>query len=229
MIISLHIPKTAGSSFRRALLEGVLGRVLLDYDDQVLSSYVRHRVGRFMRKSRTRLLAAAIERDYDLIHGHFHLGKYRGLFSNERPIMFLRDPVERVISHYRYWKNTEANYSGGNSLRDAFCRKQMSLVDFAETTEMRELYRRFMGQASMSQFYFVGLTERYAESLTILGALLGVNFAEYRIRAESKESLPVSLVERRALEEANRDNFEIYREACSRFNALAKSAVGLKI
>src|SRR5215468_1975479 len=98
MIISCHIGKTAGTTFRR-LLAGTFGdRLLLDYQDQVGLDTPEVRASRLAHLQSLRRDAAAIERSYQVIHGHFFADKYVGLFRTCSVCAFFREPVERVVS-----------------------------------------------------------------------------------------------------------------------------------
>src|SRR5882757_7508321 len=105
-LISLHVPKCAGSALLEAL-KGIYGEenFYLDYEDQVIrpaspvnmdpEGYVR-----YFKTLREQKLAGK-----RVVHGHFYLPKYADLKDALR-ITVLRDPVDRLISHYFYWKIT---------------------------------------------------------------------------------------------------------------------------
>lgn len=83
-VVFQHIPKTAGSSFRR-ILEGLFApgeTCPAEIDDEVRS------------------LSPGERRCYRLYAGHFSHGLLREAFPDALWLTFLRDPVERVVSNH---------------------------------------------------------------------------------------------------------------------------------
>jgi hypothetical protein len=100
MILSLHVPKAAGNSFR-ALLQTHFGeRLRLDYGD-----WAGFNVPAAIERRDARTREARGRRDeflekYDAIHGHFIADKYLGLFPTADFVAFFRDPYQQALSHY---------------------------------------------------------------------------------------------------------------------------------
>ena len=57
----------------------------------------------------------------------------------------------------------------------ALLEQKLSLEQFAELETMRDEATRYLAGKPLSAFRFVGIMERYAESLDVFGALLGVS------------------------------------------------------
>lgn len=72
----------------------------------------------------------------DCIHGHFKASKYDGRIPQATKVTWLRDPVERVVSHYNYWKRTPTSK---HSVCRALHREGWSLLEFARHDSMRNL------------------------------------------------------------------------------------------
>ena len=82
--ISLHIPKTGGTVFRRHVLYGSFSKVKMDYKKNHLNEHpINFDVS-----------------EYNVIHGHFKASKY--LSYNLPYVTWLRDPVIRIVSAYNY-------------------------------------------------------------------------------------------------------------------------------
>jgi hypothetical protein len=92
-LISIHIPKTAGQTLRH-LLELTYGK------DQVLN------INRGRLERQGKALVSLHPEQYHVLHGHL---PYRAFISpyhdsETQLITFLRDPVERVLSNFRYYR-----------------------------------------------------------------------------------------------------------------------------
>jgi len=163
MIISVHIPKTAGSSFRDLLIRQFGGQVRLDYDQKPL----RH------RSDGTPIPAVAVPEDADcaVLHGHFVADRvHLPAGTVPRYAVWLRHPVERVLSHYFFWRREPY-------LDQPLCRRlieqDLSAEAFAADPAMRDLQRFFLGDLPAASLAFVGITERFGESIERFNAVFG--------------------------------------------------------
>ena len=169
MLISVHIPKTAGTAFRSILSEHFGARLRLDYVDRPLAPGFRWR----RLKQRLTPDDAAIdpERVFDCVHGHFVADKYDIAERPLRCVAWLRDPVQRTISHYTYWKRVP-------DLRNPDCRalieRNLSIEEFAALPRMRNVMTRFFGRKEPQDFFFIGTVETMAESLVRFNRLTGI-------------------------------------------------------
>jgi hypothetical protein len=156
LLLSVHIPKTAGTTFR-AVLEGLYpGRVVLDEG---------HAAGTY------------IDLDARCIHGHFRSAHYLRLTEAPRLLTWLRDPVERVVSHWRFLRRLPASAVRRNALGRAVQEGRLSLVDFAAAPEVRNLQAFFLNHASRAEdaiasVDFVGIVEEFDASLRLLARVL---------------------------------------------------------
>jgi hypothetical protein len=92
-IFFMHIPKTAGTSFRfflRRATEAQEGICLPEINDSYLD------YDTFLQES------AAISETYDLIYGHFPYHVSKMLPPANTVVTVLRDPLERCISHIKH-------------------------------------------------------------------------------------------------------------------------------
>lgn len=155
MLISIHIPKCAGTSFRH-VLQAIYGdRLCLNYG------------GIFSRdQSHPGFLPPKI----DCVHGHFLADALDGLVSDPHYITWMRHPVERVVSNYHHFLRCP-------DARDACCRAlhehRLSLREFAELDWMRNEAMRYLATKSLADFAFIGVAERFAESLQVFAQTFG--------------------------------------------------------
>ena len=96
-LISIHVPKTAGTNFIEILK-------LIYPPDRIHMDYGTERDLVAARTCAPEIAAdpAAFARRIDVIHGHFHHPKYAGVFPGVPVLATLRHPVARVVSHYRH-------------------------------------------------------------------------------------------------------------------------------
>src|SRR5437764_15387442 len=103
MMISLHLPKTAGKSFEAALEARFAASLLEDYGSFPMNTPEYERTRAALEAS-----LRNVEDDFpgvECIHGHFLPVKYL-LLAIRREITFVtwvRHPVQRLLSNYYYW------------------------------------------------------------------------------------------------------------------------------
>lgn len=174
------MPKTAGSSFQ-TILETYFGaRLLLDYGDLPVNTPACLRTGRALHDAATN--RARDFGEVECVHGHFLPAKYLPLKSSGRAVFvtWLRDPLERMVSHYNFWKHT-FNSASAPALHRRLVEENWSLERFCFCEEMRNLYAQFLWSFPLSFFDFVGLTERFDEDCCF--------FAQHYLKV-SLEELP---------------------------------------
>jgi hypothetical protein len=178
MIISLHLPKTAGTSFAKSLKAHFGSGLLRDYADLPINTPVYER--------NLNALRACIENgeknfsNVRCIHGHFLPLKYLLLSTKADTtfITWMRDPVERLASHYWFWLKT---YKADTApeLQRRVIEEQWSLERFCLGSELQNFYWQFLWGFSLERFGFIGIVENYEEELgyfaeTFLGARLPI-------------------------------------------------------
>jgi hypothetical protein len=147
MLISVHIPKCAGSSFR-AVLKELYGERFWPVYGPI--------------SSREQARASLVPPGTQCIHGHFLANTFDGLFPGAPVIIWVRHPVERVVSKYYYLLRDP-------DLNDSCCRtlheRGLSLRAFADLEENRNEQTRYRAGKSFGAFAFVGISERFAASI----------------------------------------------------------------
>lgn len=155
MLVSVHIPKCAGTSFRHILQA--------QYGEQLWLNY-----GSIFVRSQAR--AELIPPNTACVHGHFFADAFDDLEPDRQLITWVRHPVERVVSNYYHFRRSP-------DMRDDCCRalyeRNLSLTQFAALDWMRNEAHRYLAGKKLAEFAFVGIAERFNESLHLLGAKLG--------------------------------------------------------
>ena len=156
-VLFFHIPKTAGTSFKNALIP-LLGdsKVLRDYGAQSeqTSPLIRELV--YGQRDLYRLGKEIKAQGIDCLVGHFPLRKYIALFGVESVITFSRDPRVQVLSHYHHWVRKNA-YTG-------------SLSEFLRQHCIDGFQTKLFGDIPPETLGAVCLTERYPDSLRLIAA-----------------------------------------------------------
>ncbi|MCP8883383.1 sulfotransferase family protein [Devosia sp. XJ19-1] len=95
-LVSIHVPKTAGTNFIETLK--------IVYGDRIYMDYGTERDLTAARTCAPWIAAnpASFCEKYDVIHGHYHYPKYADIFGDAPVLATLRHPVSRVISQYRH-------------------------------------------------------------------------------------------------------------------------------
>jgi hypothetical protein len=169
------MPKTAGRSFAAALEQNFGAAMWRDY------AYLPINIPPYERnKAALQNGLYNADRDFqgiECIHGHFLPIKYL-LLADRRKISFvawLRNPVDRILSHYYFWKRRKIDPETAPPLRRKMIEEEWSLERFCLGPELRNLYCQFLYGFPLEYFSFVGITEFYDDDLA--------SFAEHYMRS----------------------------------------------
>jgi hypothetical protein len=108
-------------------------------------------------------------------------------------------------------------------------RNPARVVDFAKAVTGPEgTYERFVGRDGLDRFRVVGLTERYGESLELLGAATGLTLPQHQANTSEPTALkqyvadyPAVRAELRTIVAAD---VEIYEQGVARFEELLSAS-----
>jgi Sulfotransferase family len=158
--VSVHIPKTAGTTLGNILDRVHRKRVLMDYPDAVATAdpdplIVAH--------------ADFVKNYFNGIHGHFNVRRHLPVFPSAKFIATVRHPVERVISQYLH----EMNDDGADSAFHAAIRAGMTVVDFAGQAGIGDAMTRFLTGLDLRDYDLLLVSERLADSLHVLNYVVG--------------------------------------------------------
>jgi hypothetical protein len=229
LIIFLHLPKTAGSTLARII------------ERQYTASSILPLYGSSLGEE----LAAIPQQGMDrlrILTGHLYFGVHSFSSRPSTYITVLRDPVDRVISHYYFVRRDPSNY-----LYDSA--RKMSLREFVESSNQQEpnndQTRLLAGKCDTSSFgictddmlnmakrnlaeYFavVGITEEFDRSLILMKRILGwrtpfytkQNVSQHRLR---KGDIPLETL--RVIQDYNKLDIDLYRYAKELFDKQIRS------
>lgn len=210
----VHIPKTAGTSFRIAVARLFPDRVFHDYGKGSNHTWERVRELVHEKDDLEAFGAALSDSNVAMLGGHVNYSRYAALFPSDKVMTFVRDPVARVVSNY------------GHSMRNqAF---DGTLMEFASSPRNRNLQSRLLKGVDLAELGFLGITERYVDSLRVLRHTVGWEvepLAMNRNRDKGQKSAPVlSDEDERAVRELNLADHRLYREACRVFDERLRAA-----
>ncbi len=162
MLISVHLPKTAGSSFLTAIEQHYGARLIQDYGDRPINKPTFRRNYDAVQGCLLNMGSRSRFRHIDCIHGHFMPLKYLLLKAGTKKqfVVWMRDPVERLASHYLYWIRNYNPIDAGR-LHRKVVEEKWTLERFCLGPEMRNVYSKFFWGFPLRRFNFVGITEFY--------------------------------------------------------------------
>lgn len=218
MLISVHIPKTAGVSFLNAIETQFEGRLLRDYADMPLNNTPAQRNLTALRDCMRNAATGSKFKQIQCIHGHFLPLKYRFLPTTDKKqfVIWIRDPVERLASHFHYW-NREYDAQTAGTLHRRVVEEAWTLERFCLGLEMRNTYSKFLWGFPLDRFDFIGSTEHYSEDLLRFGQMFtGVDLLPSQDNA-NPESAGTRYVEdldlRGSIEAHHAADMRLYRRA----------------
>jgi len=220
VLVSVHMPKTAGLSFR-ASLEACFGEGFRhDYQDYPLAQAAQ--VRRQQAQDWGRAAQAADFAGVTCMHGHFLPLKYLEL-ARTLPCTFvtwLREPVERLVSHYYYWQRA---YDPASDLTSPLHRRVIeegwSLQRFCLAPELRNVYSEFLWGFPFQRLDFIGITEFFADDLwyfsqQVLGNKMQAHTLNRRAApGEGEHQAPLSAAARSEIEAWHAADMALYRQA----------------
>lgn len=199
-IISVHLPKTAGTSLAASLADHFGDGFRRDYDDKAISKPIARRC--------QEALTAALDiadrglHGVDCVHGHFLPLKYLLLDTrcNLTFVTWMREPVARLISHYHYWQASYDPATAASHHRQVI-EQGWSLEQFCLSEQFRNIYTQYLWGFPLENFAFIGISEHYAEDLRqfsrrYLGTELEARRENTTVSSHPRDALEPDLLER---------------------------------
>lgn len=209
--IFVHIPKTAGTSFRTAAKQSLTCAWDYGLDSPETSDVIKETV---YDKKPGALAEQISQRKIEFLSGHFIASKYHNLVPNGKLIGFVRDPVSRLISEY----NHHVRHGGYKGSLEVFC----------SNAGHHNVQSKYFSGLSLDDFYFVGVTERYSESLELFNRSSDLSLPELKTnkavdrsrdaREVSRSNISSALLQ--AIREQNRQDSMLYHSAVARLESM---------
>jgi hypothetical protein len=220
MLISVHLPKTAGSSFHHILRREYGDKMLLDYEDKPINTPADER-------NRKALADGSVNASRDFgemqcIHGHFQPVKYLPLKKTgyAKFVCWLREPLARMVSHYNFWLRNYEEGTGKGALHCKVVEEKWSLEKFCFSPEMHNFYAQFLWSFPLELFDFIGITEHFDKDLQVFGRIFlnKGNLKTEKVNIAPPDSPRWSPPDefRERFEKYHLEDYRIYREAIHR-------------
>jgi hypothetical protein len=155
-IISIHVPKTAGSSLHSQFVALFGDRVALDIAHDPFTAAGQQK--------------GTYPDGKAVLHGHFAARRYEA--ENAFWLTFLRNPIDNLISIYFYWKSI---HTPAQELHRRFLTERPTIVELAKYNGLQRLFSEtYFGGFDMRRFSFVGFHESRDRDIPWLGSQIGL-------------------------------------------------------
>ena len=221
-LLSIHIPKTAGTSFYKAL-ESVYGRdALLRLDFSIGKKQGLPAMIATNNTDQSLLDKIASEGKLDrgirVVHGHFRYEHFAYMFEmepNTRVISWVRDPIERIVSSYNYRHSILEKEAGRTSRAQRLGNSPMrDLMQWANEPGNFRAYTNYLRGRELADYDFLGIMEHYEEELRRLARILDMPaLPNLKLNSTSMKSYLPSSQERAKIAELCKESIGIYRQA----------------
>jgi Sulfotransferase family len=210
-LVSLHIPKSAGTSFQNTLIE----------------IYSTKKVARLNIKPQiNKLFLNGMEIDdttnlsnFDVLHDHFSLNSlyHHFPFLESLPLVtWLRNPVDRVLSNYYYLNEILVGFLEEHEQNRTILDKMMKTIDeFIHSDINRNLIHQHLTGYSLNYFKFIGIVENYDNDLAQMAKHFSWPLPISKKMNVSKFRRKVDDTLRKTIELLNEKDMAIYQEALS--------------
>ncbi|MCI2395752.1 sulfotransferase family 2 domain-containing protein [Aliiroseovarius sediminis] len=220
-LISIHVPKTAGTNFTETLR--------LIYGKRIHFDYGTERDLTTARTCAPDILAnpAKFRTQYDVIHGHFHYPKYADVFADVPVLATLRHPVARVVSQYRHVAlHGDRNNERHRKIMDG----EMDVVRFSKFRFIGNAQSEFLKDLPVDQLFHAIIQENFAETVQAFCEKVGFDPNHPKIQALvaqpinsrkdkdwNTKAIPLDPTDYPKIEENCADDIALYNQALDRF------------
>lgn len=200
LILSVHIPKCGGTTFRSILNKIYAPDIFFEYSQE--SSQSKN--------------AKNISKNVKCVHGHLIYKAYKQLIRSSSLITFLRHPVYRTISLYEHIKRLP---SDGGILAKFIIADDPTIIEFSEHPVARNYGLGFTGNLNPEDFLFIGFLEEFETSITNCSKALNwqvIPNYELKNKGNTKKNI-LTKNQFEYIKDLNKEEFNWYNHAKSKF------------
>jgi len=197
----IHIPKTAGTSFRKSLEDQYT--VIADYGSESGETAIEIKEHAYISHNPYLLKSILSNTNFDWLCGHVTLQKYIDIVPVTNTVAFVREPLTQFISHYNHFVHKHG-FKG-------------DIMTFLSTNKGAiNCQHRYLDFLPLGLIGCVGLTEKYDESLLLIndhsGSILQSKSENINhVKALEKDTLDESI--KQLILEKNYLDIKLYEEA----------------
>lgn len=171
----LHIPKTAGTSFRIELLNYFGEESLYPNNNDLNSNH-----GRYLKASELINLSNGRKKSIQVLSGHYGLQVKKEIAPNSKLLTFLRNPIERAVSNLKHLQRNTIIFKdkplleiakNDNKVNPEIFNRQCAMLWNGENPNDKLNTNHAL--KNLSQFDFFGITEYYKPSIELCNKTLG--------------------------------------------------------
>lgn len=221
-LLSIHIPKTGGSSFQKTLQSLYPADAFQRLDFKVREVQGTARMIATNRTSQQLLddiyARGELAPNIRVLHGHFHyedVVKFFRLRPGAAVVSWLRDPVQRTVSNYHYLiASFEREIRHTPRSEELFRRLLKSLPEYARNNRDGSLYADYLRGRALADYAFIGIVEEYDAELRRLAATLGVaDLPRFKVNRARRTAPALNAEQAAELAALNQSNLAIYQQA----------------
>jgi hypothetical protein len=220
MIVSIHVTKTAGTSFGAALKREFGARFMHDDEDWAGYRSPEADARRAANAARMRARRAELLEKFDVIHGHFVPEKFAGLFPSTDFVAFFRDPFQQAVSHYEFLRRLpDIDHPVVREFRAA----RMTLQDFIAWDAVSDPQTQLIGGFAPEDFAMIGLTGEFERSIALFNAIFDrdlANVSENANPSRGGSGYELDPELRKLIARHRAADIDLYRRAQARFTRL---------
>ena len=170
MLIFVHIPKTAGTSFK-----GLLKQVYKPSETIVIDSDNWHRAGMFNQVDRSGLpgsVATKPSSNIKCIIGHFDANRFINDYPDATFVTWVRDPIQRLISQHNYYMRLGTSHYGTINTE----KRKYDIIDLKTYCTHKRNINSMRQQINipLNGFKFIGIAEKYEQEIIRFKKITGI-------------------------------------------------------
>lgn len=207
-LISIHIPKAAGTSFYK-ILKAI-------YEDKMFPIVRRRDIEDLVKYANN--IGQSPLNHYLAIHGHFRFLEIQPIYRHyqSKLITWLRHPVDRVISNYHFF-NSRLEKPDYNPVvyENNKHRITETLLEYAELSENRNRMSWFLEGIPLENLDFIGIVEYFEVDFELFLGLMGWKFSGVipRLNQNTQKKITPSKEIIRKIEAWNEIDMALYEKA----------------
>ncbi|MEA3491829.1 MAG: sulfotransferase family 2 domain-containing protein [Campylobacterota bacterium] len=211
-LLFIHIPKTAGTSFRLAAKD-FYGEenIFFDYspDSVETSSEILDSI--YIKKDPYELYRELTKKPLSFLSGHFPEKKYMMFYEATNIISFVRDPVKQVVSHYNH--------------HIKYLDYKKEFYDFINDARFQNIQSRLLSRRNIGMYGFLGVTDQYDKSIEIFNAVYQANLLSIYENRSDNSTVNAEEIDKNIIDliyRFNEEDIKFYKSVCHQFEVRKK-------